>query len=240
MENEIKQLLIASAAELGLNLSDSQAEAFMAYKELLKQWNEKINLTAITDDREIILKHFVDCLAVFTVRALKDKKVIDVGTGAGFPGLPVRIAQESVSLTLLDSLNKRINFLKEVCSRLSLNDVECVHLRAEDGGRSPVYREKFDCCVSRAVACLAVLCEYCLPFVKVGGEFIALKGPDAENEVKEAERAVTVLGGRIEAIKDVKIPKTDLSHKIVIIKKVKHTPDKYPRKSGKASKNPIG
>lgn len=235
----MKKLLIEACRSLKIDIDDKQAEQFLLYKDLLKEWNEKINLTAITEDREIILKHFADCLTILTKRDLSGKAVIDVGTGAGFPGLPLKIAQSGIKLTLLDSLNKRINFLNEVCNKLSLEGVECVHSRAEDGGVNPLYREKFDVCVSRAVANLAVLCEYCLPFVKVGGEFIALKGPDAENELVAAKKAISLLGGEVVGIEEVQVPETDLSHNMVIIKKVSATPKKYPRKAGKISKNPL-
>ena len=235
----MKKLLIEACRSLKIDIDDKQAEQFLLYKDLLKEWNEKINLTAITEDREIILKHFADCLTILTKRDLNGKTVIDVGTGAGFPGLPLKIAQSGIKLTLLDSLNKRINFLNEVCNKLSLEGVECVHSRAEDGGVNPLYREKFDVCVSRAVANLAVLCEYCLPFVKVGGEFIALKGPDAENELVAAKKAISLLGGEVVGIEEVQVPETDLSHNMVIIKKVSATPKKYPRKAGKISKNPL-
>lgn len=235
----MKKLLIEACKSLNIDINDNQAEQFLLYKELLKQWNEKINLTAITEDREIILKHFADCLTILTKRDLRNKAVIDVGTGAGFPGLPLKIAQKEIKLTLLDSLNKRINFLNEVCEKLSLEEVECVHSRAEDGGVNPLYREKFDVCVSRAVANLAVLCEYCLPFVKVGGEFIALKGPDAENELEMAQKAISLLGGEVVGIEEVEVPETDLKHNMVIIKKIKATPKKYPRKAGKVKNNPL-
>lgn len=235
----MKELLISSCDKLNIELTDCQAEQFLKYKDILKQWNEKMNLTAITDDRDIILKHFVDCLTILSERDLKGKSVIDVGTGAGFPGLPVKIAQPEIKLTLLDSLNKRINFLEEVCSQLKLEEVVCIHSRAEDGGSNKEYREKYDCCVSRAVANLAVLCEYCMPFIKVGGEFIALKGPDAGNELIEAKKAIKVLGGEIIGIKNVDVPNTDLKHNIVFIKKIIQTPAKYPRKAGKISKSPI-
>lgn len=235
----MKKLLIEACRSLKIDIDDKQAEQFLLYKDLLKEWNEKINLTAITEDREIILKHFADCLTILTKRDLKGKTVIDVGTGAGFPGLPLKIAQKGIKLTLLDSLNKRINFLKEVCDKLALEEVDCVHSRAEDGGINPLYREKFDVCVSRAVANLAVLCEYCLPFVKVGGEFIALKGPDAENELMNAKKAISLLGGEVVGIEEVEVPETDLRHNMVIIKKVSATPKRYPRKAGKISKNPL-
>lgn len=211
----------------------------MDYKDMLLEWNEKMNLTAITDEREIILKHFADCLIICSGMDLDKKKVIDVGTGAGFPGVPVKIACPGAEMTLLDSLNKRIGFLTELSAKLGLENVNCVHMRAEDGGADAAYREKFDYCLSRAVANLAVLSEYCLPFVKVGGYFISMKGPDAADEIKEAEKAIKVLGGRIADIKRAAIPETDIVHSLIIIEKIKPTPGKYPRKAGKAKKDPI-
>ena len=167
MEN--KELLKDTAEKMGVVLTEDMLEKFMVYKDMLLEWNEKINLTAITDEKEIMIKHFADCVSIGKHVKFKDgEKVIDVGTGAGFPGVPVKIAFPNIKITLLDSLNKRINFLNELSSSLGLKDVECVHSRAEDGGQNPLYREQFDCCISRAVANLAVLSEYCLPFVKVG------------------------------------------------------------------------
>lgn len=235
----MKNFLIDSCKKINIELNDYQANQFLLYKEILKDWNKKINLTSITDDKDIILKHFVDSLTILTQKDLKNKNVIDVGTGAGFPGIPVKIASPETKITLLDSLNKRINFLEEVCLKLNLENVLCIHSRAEDAGNDENLREKHDYCLSRAVANLAVLCEYCLPFVKVGGEFISLKGPDAQNELKNAEKSIYVLGGEVVDIKNVDIPYTDLKHNIIFIKKIKQTPSKYPRKAGKAIKSPI-
>ena len=215
------------------------AQAFDIYEKLLLEWNEKINLTAITDHDEIAVKHFMDSLTPLDFRDFKNKSVIDVGTGAGFPGLPLKIAVPEMKLCLLDSLNKRINFLNEVVSTLGLKDVQCVHARAEEGGRDKNFREKFDFALSRAVAPLNVLAEYDLPFVKVGGEFIALKGPAADEEVRQAQGAVKLLGGEISDIKEVEIEGSGLKHKIVFVAKVKHTPNTYPRRAVKISKSPL-
>ncbi len=235
-----KALLKDCCEQMGVQLNETQLEQFMTYLSLLLEWNEKMNLTAITEEREVVLKHFADCLSLVPyVNFTEGMKVIDVGTGAGFPGIPVKIACPEVEMTLLDSLNKRIGFLQEVGSQLGLDGVEYVHSRAEDGGQNPDYREQFDLCVSRAVANLAVLAEYCLPFIKVGGRLAALKGPDAEAEVAQAEAALKKLGGRLIEIKDVAIPYTDLSHKFVFIEKVAPTPKKYPRQAGKIKKQPL-
>lgn len=236
----LEELLFKSCGKIDVKLDEKQIGQFMAYKDLLLEWNEKMNLTAITDEREIMLKHFADCLMLCPeTDALGGKTVIDVGTGAGFPGVPLKIVRPELEVTLLDSLNKRITFLNEVVSGLGLEKVKCLHLRAEDGGADKNLREKFDLCVSRAVADLSVLSEYCLPFVKVGGYFISMKGPDVSEEIERAKKAVKILGGSIEEIKKTAIPGTDIVHSLVIIKKAKPTPPKYPRKAGKAKKEPI-
>nr|WP_317357207.1 16S rRNA (guanine(527)-N(7))-methyltransferase RsmG [uncultured Tyzzerella sp.] len=235
----MKDLLKKACNELNLNINDNQIDKFLNYKNILLQWNEKINLTAITDDREIILKHFIDCLTVCKFVNFNNKTFIDVGTGAGFPALPIKIFYENSLPTLLDSLNKRINFLKCVGQELNLQNINYVHSRAEDAGQDNIFREKYDFCVSRAVANLSVLAEFDLPFVKVGGYFIALKGPLLDKELIDAKKAITTLGGEIEKIETVKIPFTDIEHKLVFIKKLRQTPNQYPRKAGKVSKSPI-
>ncbi len=235
----LEELFCESCRKIGVELNQAQLKQFMTYKDMLIVWNEKMNLTAITDDREIILKHFVDCLALCSGADMSGKKIIDVGTGAGFPGVPVKIACPDIDITLLDSLNKRITFLNELTKALGLEKTDCVHMRAEDGGNDKGLRESFDMCISRAVANLAVLCEYCLPFVRVGGMFISMKGPDVSQEISEAEKAIKVLGGEISEIKKVSIPETDINHSLIIIKKIRSTPSKYPRKAGKVKKEPI-
>lgn len=235
----MRDLFKNACKELELNITEKQIEEFFIYKNLLLKWNEKINLTAIIEEKEIILKHFVDCLTIAKFRNFNEKSVIDVGTGAGFPGLPIKIFFENANVTLLDSLNKRINFLKEVSNNIGLKNINFVHSRAEDGGQNKIFRESFDFCVSRAVANLSVLAEYDLPFVKVGGEFIALKGPSVDEEISDAKNAIKILGGEIVDIKDIKIPFSDINHKIVFIQKLRQSPKQYPRKAGKISKNPI-
>lgn len=234
----LEELLKESCRKINIILTDKQINQFIDYKNMLIEWNEKFNLTAITDEKEIILKHFVDCLAV-SAGISGEEKIIDVGTGAGFPGVPVKIAFPGTKITLLDSLKKRIFFLEELTKKLVLENVECIHARAEDGGNDKVLRENFDLCISRAVANLVVLCEYCLPFVRVGGNFISMKGPDVSEEVESAKKAISILGGEIVDIKTVNIPDTDIIHSLIIIKKVKSTPSKYPRKAGKVKKEPI-
>lgn len=236
----LEELLDESCKKININLTEKQINQFIEYKNMLIEWNEKFNLTAITDEKEIILKHFIDCLAISVGADLSgSKKIIDVGTGAGFPGVPVKIAFPETKITLLDSLNKRITFLEELAKIIGLENIECIHARAEDGGTDKALREKFDLCISRAVANLSVLCEYCLPFVKVGGSFISMKGPDISEELNSAKKAISILGGEIAEVKTVNIPETDIMHSLVIIKKVIPTPTKYPRKAGKAKKEPI-
>lgn len=231
-------LIKNGAEQLNIELDENQINQLMLYAKLLVEWNEKMNLTAITDEEGIATKHFLDSLTVLTTGYVSGK-VIDVGTGAGFPGLVLKIAKPEIELTLLDSLNKRITFLKSVSEEMGLDGIEFVHSRAEDGGQNAMYRGKFDTVVSRAVANMATLSEWCIPFLKVGGRLLALKGPSAGEELKNAKRAISILGGEIEDVREVKIPFTDLEHKIIIIKKVRQTPMKYPRKPAIAAKNPI-
>ena len=229
-------ILKSGSVELGCELSDLQIDKLVRYYELLVEWNEKINLTAITEEEDVATKHFLDSMSAISTGYVKGR-TIDVGCGAGFPGLVLKIAKPEIELTLLDSLNKRINFLKTVCEELEIRDIDFVHSRAEDGARR--MREQFDTVVSRAVANMTVLSELCIPFLKIGGRFLALKGPLAEQELKDAKRAISILGGEVESVFEAKIPHTDLSHKIIVVKKVRHTPMQYPRKAGIVTKNPI-
>lgn len=220
----------------GLNPSAETGEKFEKYEHLLVETNKQFNLTAILETDEINIKHFVDSISCQSLIPL-GSSVIDVGTGAGFPGLPLKIVRDDIKLTLIDSLGKRVNFLKTVINELSLSNADAFHMRAEDGGRNKDFREKFDVATSRAVANLPVLCEYCLPFVKPGGFFLALKGRDAEEEARQAEKAIKVLGGKL--IKIEKVFWQGLEHRVVVIRKECKTPARFPRNAGKPSKEPI-
>lgn len=220
-------------------IDEQKSKDFETYYNMLIDWNEKINLTAITEPYDVAYKHFIDCMSIFKSNVIKDgAKVIDVGTGAGFPGLVMKIFNPTLDVTLMDSLNKRINFLNEVAHSLNV-DVNCVHSRAEDAGHNKLYREKFDICASRAVANLSTLCELCLPFVKVGGYLAALKGPKAQEEILEANNAIKILGGKVENVMEYKIADTDYAHNIVLVKKISAISSQYPRKAPKPSKEPL-
>lgn len=206
---------------------------FKKYMELLLEWNQKINLTAITEPHEVEVKHFEDSLTCLKSGYIKDgDSVVDVGTGAGFPGIPIKLENPTVRLTLMDSLNKRINFLKTVSEEIGFS-AECVHTRAEDAGKNELYREKFDVAVSRAVANLSVLAEYCLPLVKKGGYMLAMKGKDAEEEIESAKPIIKLLGGRIKEVCLYTLSDADITHGIVVIEKISETPRKYPRNGKK-------
>ena len=225
-------------SELKIDISDVQIEKFKKYSEMLKEWNEKMNLTTIVDDDGISVKHFLDSILPLSVIDMSAvKSVIDVGTGAGFPGIPLKICIPDIRITLLDSLNKRINFLNAVKDELKLEKVECIHGRAEELGKKTEYRECYDAVVSRAVANLTMLSEYCLPFVRVGGMFLALKSDGAEDEIRTAEAMIKSLGGTVENICRVSLPQSDIVRYIVLIRKVKNTPNKYPRRADKIKKD---
>lgn len=214
---------------------------FLRYYELLTEWNSFMNLTAITEFTEVIEKHFVDSLSLVSCMDLSEiKTMIDLGTGAGFPGIPLKIMFPHLQVTLMDSLKKRIRFLETVVAELGLTDVELVHGRAEDFAKSPHYREKYDLCVSRAVANLSTLSEYCIPFVAVGGVFAAYKSEKAEQEAVSSQKAISLLGGNIEKQSDFILPGTDLCRTMILIKKRKTTPLTYPRKAGLPAKEPLG
>lgn len=226
--------------ELGIELSDKQYEQFITYYEMLIEKNKVMNLTAITEYEEVIEKHFLDSLSLIKAIPLdKQIRVLDLGTGAGFPGIPLKIAFPDLDILLMDSLNKRINFLKEVINELQLEKIDAVHGRAEEMARKKEYRENFDLCVSRAVANLSSLSEYCIPFVKQGGCFVSYKSGEIEEELVQSKKAVSTLGGKIENILKFQLPNTEMSRSFVVIEKVKTTPKTYPRKAGTPSKEPI-
>ncbi len=224
--------------KLNLSVSDRQIENFDKYAEMLVSYNEKVNLTALTSPEEIAEKHFIDSILPFLHFPLKEgASVIDVGTGAGFPSCPLKIIREDISLTLVDSLNKRVNFLSMLSDALKL-DAECIHARAEELGRNPDYRESFDVSTARAVANLPTLCEYCMPFVKIGGYFVALKGGRGVEEAKEAYTAIKMLGGKLQEVYVYSLPSGD-NRTLVVIKKISQTPPKYPRNKGVMTKKPL-
>ena len=234
MEKTFKEKLIKKCPEL----TEKMQQQFEDYKSLLLEWNEKINLTAITEEDDIILKHFVDSLTID--KYIKEgSSIVDVGTGAGFPGLPVKIVREDVKVTLVDSLNKRILFLEDVIQKLHLKNIYTLHYRAEEFGQNGKYRESFDIATSRAVANLSTLVEYLIPLVKVGGICICMKGSEIQSELENSKKAIEILGGEIEQVKEFTLPQSDIKRNIVIIKKTSSTPKKYPRKAGTPSKEPI-
>lgn len=241
MENEkLKNKFEHQLEQLGITVSDRQREQFQKYYEMLVKWNEVMNLTAITEYDEVNEKHFVDSLAI--VKGLDMNEVdymIDIGTGAGFPGIPLKIIYPHLKVTLLDSLNKRVKFLDEVLRTLELENVKTLHGRAEDYSREEEYREKYDLCVSRAVSNLSVLSEYCIPYVKIGKMFVSYKSVNVDEEVEQSLNAIQILGGKLIKIDKIKLPDSDISRAFVYIEKVKSTSKKYPRKAGVPAKEPL-
>lgn len=233
--DEMEVLLRRGLSELGL--PETAAAPMARYAQLLLETNQVMNLTAITDPTDVAALHFLDSAALLTLTDLKGKTVADVGTGAGFPGLPLKIAEPSIHLTLLDAQGKRVRFLETVCAQLGLTGVACVHGRAEEFAADR--RESFDIVTSRAVAALPVLCELCLPLVKVGGCFLAMKSVDSDAELDSAKHALELLGGQVETLRDYQIPGTNVYHRLVVIKKFRKTPEKYPRAFAKIKKNPL-
>lgn len=228
------------AAEIKINLDEIQLEQFEIFYKSVVEWNEKINLTAITQEQEFIVKHLIDSLTVFDEeKFFGAKKIIDVGTGAGFPGIPLKIFQPNLEIFLLDSLKKRVEFLKKVVEELNLKNVTCLHGRAEDFAREKIFREQFDLVTSRAVARLNVLSEYCLPFVKVGGNFFAMKSKQFQEEISEAKDAVKILGGGEIIFSEKNLPTLPDVRSIISIKKIKSTPKKFPRSAGVPTKKPL-
>ena len=230
--------LIEKAKKVNIEIDDKKEEQFYNYMKLLLEWNEKINLTAITEQNDIILKHFIDSITI-NKYIEQSNSIIDIGTGAGFPGIPLKIMNQNKKITLVDSLNKRINFLNEVCKEISLENIQCIHARAEELARDLEYRENYETVVSRAVARLNVLIEYMLPFVKKGGLCICMKGPNIDGELEEAKNAIKVLGGKFKSVESFFLPDSDIERNVIIIEKVAETPKKYPRKAGLPSKQPI-
>lgn len=236
MENKFDNEL----EKMNIRLTDDQKSQFDLYYELLIEWNRVMNLTGITDYDEVNLKHFTDSLTISRIIDMAHiNTLIDVGTGAGFPGIPIKIAFPHIKVYLLDSLNKRIKFLNEVIKKLGLKNIYAFHGRAEDFAKDRQYREKFDVCVSRAVANLSTLSEYCIPFVKTGGYFVSYKGGDSDEEVVRSENAITLLGGEIENTDRFFLPDTDMGRTLIKIRKRKSTPNRYPRKAGIPSKEPL-
>ena len=242
--NDIK-ILTDSLEKMNISLSDDQVSRFLRYYEMLVETNKVMNLTAITEFDEVMIKHFADSLSIvklFDLSSKKDIKILDIGTGAGFPGIPLKIAFPDIRITLLDSLTKKIRFIDDVINELDLNSsgsIETTDMRSEDYVRTEDVRESFDLVVSRAVANLAVLSEYSLPYVRIGGSFISYKGDKASEELNEAEKAIDILGGEVKDVMTFTLPGTDISRTLINIKKTRPTPDKYPRKAGLPNKKPL-
>ncbi|EGD52080.1 methyltransferase GidB [Thermoanaerobacter ethanolicus JW 200] len=240
MKNKSVDMLIEGAKEWGIFLEMFHVEHFQKYYALLLEWNQKMNLTAITEESEVVIKHLLDSLSVVKSGKIKgDEKIIDVGTGAGFPSIPLKIVFPKLKATLLDASKKRITFLEEVINKLGINEIELIHGRAEDIGKDIKYREQFDLSVARAVAPLNVLLEYTLPFVQVGGYFIALKGREVEEEIKSSQKALKELKGEIEEVKQIRLPFSDILHHLIIIRKGDNCPLKYPRKANAIKRSPL-
>ena len=233
METLLKEL----AKKINIDLTDEMIDKFFLYKKLLLEWNEKINLTAITDEKEILIKHFIDSLTIEKYIP-QNAKIIDVGTGAGFPGIPLKIVRPDIEVVLLDSLNKRINFLNEIIRECQLDKITTIHGRAEEIANKLEYREKFDISTARAVANISTLLELCTPFLKVGGSFVCMKA-DAVEEMKNAKNALEILGMKAEKIEHIILPNIDATRTIIMYKKEKNTPKKYPRKPGTPAKEPL-
>lgn len=226
--------------EIGLSINEEKLDKFQKYYQFLLETNKKVNLTAMTEERDVAIKHFVDSLTCFKAIAIEDgQSLADIGTGAGFPGLPMKIYQPGLKVTLVDSLDKRITFLRNVIERLGLAGIQAIHARAEEVGRDNQLRESFDLAVARAVAGLAVLAEYCLPVVRTQGYFLALKGPRADEEIDSSLKAIEIIGGEIQKTVKLNLPLTGDERTIIVIKKVRKTPENYPRRPGIPAKKPL-
>lgn len=234
---EFEREIIENSKEINIIVTEKEIKSLYQYMELMLEWNKNINLTAITDEKEVILKHFIDSISI-NKYIKESNKIMDIGTGAGFPGIPLKILNKNIEFILVDSLNKRINFLEEVKKELSLNKLELLHARAEELAKNKKYRENVDIAVSRAVARLRVLAEYMLPFVQENGLCICMKGPNIEEELEEAKKALDILGGKIENIEHIILP-GNFERNIILIRKIKRTPEKYPRKAGIPVKQPL-
>ncbi len=237
-KEQFKELMLDNVKELNIELTDAQLEQFYKYMNILLEWNKVMNLTGITEPKEVITKHFIDSLTVLN-RIDKSATIVDVGTGAGFPGIPIKIVFPNTKIVLLDSLNKRINFLNEVIKELKLEDIETIHGRAEDFGRDKKHREKYDIAIARAVAPLNILLEYLMPFVKTKGKCICMKGSNLQEEIENSNKAIKILKGKIVDVNSFYIPKTDIGRTIVEIEKQSNLEKEYPRKAGTPSKQPL-
>lgn len=237
-KSDFLDLLKEQLKEIDISISDEKTEKLCIFMNLLLEWNEKINLTAITNESEIITKHFVDSLTI-NKYIKENAKLIDIGTGAGFPGIPLAIMRKDLDIVLVDSLNKRVQFLNEVINKLKLQNVIAIHARAEDLGSQKEYREKFDIATSRAVANMSTLSEYLLPLVKINSKAIFMKGSEIEEEFEKSKSAIKILGGKLEEREGFLLPNSDMKRNIIIVKKTSQTPLKYPRKQGKPSKEPL-
>ena len=236
----MNQLLEIKLKELNIQINEIQKKQFDTFYSMLVEWNKVMNLTGITEYEAVIEKHFVDSLSIVNIFDLSEiNTVIDVGTGAGFPGIPLKIAFPHLKITLLDSLNKRINFLDSVIDELKLDGIYTIHGRAEDFAKKDDYRERYDLCVSRAVANLSTLSEYCLPYIRVGGMFISYKSGDVDDEVLESKKAISILGGKLDNVVKFQLPGPDINRSFIKIEKIKNTGKKYPRKAGLPSKEPL-
>lgn len=232
--------LIAALEQLNISYDEEIIEKYKKYMERIIEWNEKVNLTSIIDTDQFIVKHYIDSIMCVPCKEFQNaEKIIDVGTGGGFPGIPLALAAPDKEFVLMDSLNKRIKIINILCAEIGIDNVTAIHARAEELARNKAHRESYDLCVSRAVANLSTLSEYCLPFIKKGGYFLSYKGPDSKQEIRDARNAINILGGKIQREEKAAMESFQLEHKIVYIEKIRETPAKYPRKAGTPSKEPL-